>query len=186
MHRRGRLQSALAAASALLALPMVAVTPAQAVPSGDRVAIGDSVMLGAAPQLAARGFRVAAVESRQSYSGPGVLRAKGSRLPSAVVVHLGTNGSFPLDVCRRLVRSAGPERTVFLVTVHVPRSWQDGNNATIRRCDRSFAPDRVRVIDWHAAASRNRSWMYRDGVHLTPSGASGFASLVDRAVDAAR
>jgi len=143
-------------------------------------------MLGAASQLSARGFRVDAVESRQSYSGPGVLRAKGGRLPSAVVVHLGTNGSFPLDVCRRIVRSAGPERTVFLVTVHVPRSWQDGNNAIIRRCDRSFAPDRVALVDWHAAASRNRSWLYRDGVHLTPSGARGFARLIDRAVDATR
>lgn len=170
----------------MLALPLIAVAPSQAVPSGDRVAIGDSVMLGAAPQLSARGFRVDAVESRQSYSGPALLRRKGSRLPSAVVVHLGTNGSFPLDVCRRIVRSAGPDRTVFLVTVHVPRSWQDGNNAVIRRCDRSFAPDRVTVIDWHAAASRNRGWLYRDGVHLTPSGARGFARMIDQAVDASR
>lgn len=143
-------------------------------------------MLGAAPQLSARGFRVDAVESRQSYSGPALLRAKGGRLPEAVVVHLGTNGSFPLDVCRRIVRSAGPGRQVFLVTVHVPRSWQDANNAVIDRCDRSFAPGRVSVVDWHAAASRNRDWLYRDGIHLTPSGARAFARMIDRAVDAAR
>lgn len=180
------MRSAVAVTAALLAIPVLLATPAHAAPSGDRLAIGDSVMLGAESQLSARGFRVDAVESRQSYSGPGLLRAKGSRLPGAVVVHLGTNGSFPLDVCRRIVRSAGPDRTVFLVTVHVPRSWQDANNAVISRCDRSFAPGRVAVIDWHAAASRNRGWLYRDGVHLTPSGARGFARLIDRAVDASR
>jgi len=179
-------RSAAAVTAALLAIPLLLTAPAQAAPTGDRLAIGDSVMLGAAPQLSSRGFRVDATESRQSYSGPALLRAKGARLPGAVVVHLGTNGSFPLDVCRRIVRSAGPDRQVFLVTVHVPRSWQDANNAVIAKCDRSFAPGRVTVIDWNAAASRNRSWLYSDGIHLTPSGARGFARLIDRAVDASR
>lgn len=171
-------------AAATLVLPLAAA-PAQAAPSRDRLAIGDSVMLGAQPQLKARGFRVDATVSRQSYTGPALLRARGSSLPRDVVVHLGTNGSFPLDVCRRIVRNAGPERRVFLVTVHVPRSWQDANNAAIRRCDRSFAADRVTVVDWHAAASRNPGWLYRDRVHLTPAGARGFARLIDRAVDSA-
>jgi lysophospholipase L1-like esterase len=172
--------------TAALTLSLSPAATVHAVPSGDRLAIGDSVMLGAQTQLKARGFRVDATVSRQSYSGPALLRAKGSSLPRTVVVHLGTNGSFPLDVCRRIVRNAGPDRQVFLVTVHVPRSWQDSNNAAIRRCDRSFAADRVTVVDWHSAATRNPGWLYRDRVHLTPAGARGFARLIDQAVDSAR
>ena len=163
-----------------------AAVPADAAASTrDRLAVGDSVMLGARPALKDRGFAVDAAVSRQSYSGPALLRAKGSRLPRNVVVHLGTNGSFPLDTCRKLVRAAGPDRRVFLVTVSVPRSWEAGNNRVIRSCSGSFAPGRVTVVDWKAQAQRNPGWFYSDRVHLKPAGAQAFARLIDAAVDAA-
>jgi hypothetical protein len=164
---------------------LLVTVPAHAAPSKDRYAVGDSVMLGARPALKDAGFRVDAVESRQSYSGPALLRKKGADLPENVVVHLGTNGSFPLSTCRSIVRAAGPDRRVFLVNVFVPRSWQDSNNAMIRQCNEAFAADRVHVIDWKAAASANRDWFYSDRIHLKPAGAAGFARLIDEAVDAA-
>jgi hypothetical protein len=169
----------VATATVLVAAPVGAVTPAR-----DRIAVGDSVMLGARPALKERGFAVDAAVSRQSYSAPALLRAKGRGLPRNVVVHLGTNGSFPLETCRKLVRTAGPDRRVFLVTVSVPRSWEAANNRVLRSCARSFAPDRVTVVDWKAVAQRNPGWFYSDRVHLKPAGAEAFARLIDTAVDA--
>ena len=159
--------------------------PAHAAPSKDRYAIGDSVMLGARTALRDTGFRVDAIESRQSYAGPALVRKKGAALPTNVVVHLGTNGTFPLSTCKSIVRAAGPDRRVFLVTIYVPRSWQDSNNAVIRQCDGAFAADRVHVVDWKAAASANRSWFYSDRIHLKPEGGRAFARLLDGAVDGA-
>jgi hypothetical protein len=113
------------------------------------------------------------------------VRKKGSALPANVVVHLGTNGTFPLSTCKALVKAAGPDRRVFLVNVFVPRSWQDANNAVIRQCDESFSADRVHVIDWNGAASRHRSWFYGDRIHLKPAGGEAFARLLDDSVDTA-
>jgi hypothetical protein len=156
----------------------------QVVPSKDRYALGDSVMLGAKSNLKGKGFVIVdAAESRQAYKGPSLLRKRGASLPTNVVVHLGTNGTFPLSVCKKIVTTAGPKRRVFFVTVHVPRSWQKPNNKVIRACDAAFAADRVHVIDWNAAVKQHPKWLYSDHTHLRPSGAKGFAALIDANVD---
>ena len=174
-----------AVTAALIGLLVVSAVPAAAVSSRDRYAIGDSVMLGARSALKATGFGVDAAVSRQAYSAPRLVRMKGSALPQNVVVHLGTNGTFPLSTCKSLVKAAGPERRVFLVTVHVRRSWAKSNNAMMRRCDAAFADRRVHVIDWDQAASKHRSWLYSDGIHLRPTGAAAFTRLLDASVDEA-
>lgn len=171
----------------LLVAALVGVTSltatGTAVAGTDRYALGDSVMLGARSALKDAGFGVDATESRQAYSGPALLRRKGERLPTNVVVHLGTNGTYPLSTCKALVKAAGPDRRVFLVTVHVPRSWEKSNNAVIRQCDRAFAADRVHVIDWDAVVRQHPSWLYSDRIHLKPAGGRGFARLLDSTVD---
>lgn len=173
--RLGGLLAAVVVLTALVAPPALA--------SDDRYAVGDSVMLGARTNLKEAGFGVDATESRQAYTGPALLRKKGNRLPTNVVVHLGTNGTYPLSTCKALVKAAGPDRRVFLVTVHVPRSWHKSNNRTIRACADAFAPGRVQVVDWDALASKHPSWLYSDRIHLKPAGAAGFARLIDSAVD---
>jgi hypothetical protein len=152
----------------------------------DRYALGDSVMLGAKSALKGLGFAVVdAKESRQAYDGPRLLRQRGAALPTNVVVHLGTNGTFPLDVCKSIVHAAGADRRVFFVTVKVPRSWQTGNNQVIHACDASFAADRVHVIDWKAASANHDGWFWGDHIHLRPAGALAFALLIDGSVDKA-
>ena len=184
---RARITRALVitGATLLASSAVLAAAPASQAAS-DRYALGDSVMLGAKSQLKARGFgAVDAAVSRQAYSGPAALRDRGEKLPENVVVHLGTNGTFPLDVCRKMVKAVGPDRRLFLVTVHVDRSWTKGNNKVIRQCDAEFADDRVYVIDWDWAASRHPSWLYSDGMHLRPEGAKAYARIIDSAIDAA-
>jgi len=170
----------VAALSALMVAP-----PAVAASSRDRYALGDSVMLGARSALKESGFSVNAAVSRQAYSAPGLLRKKASTLPENVVVHLGTNGTFPLSTCKSLVRAVGPDRRVFLVTVHVRRSWAKSNNAMMRTCAAAFREGRVQVIDWNGAASQQPSWLYSDGIHLRPAGQRGYARLLGSSVDEA-
>ena len=148
----------------------------------DAIAIGDSVMLGAKGPLLERGFVVDAQKNRQASVGPDLLVGQGSQLPRNVVVHLGTNGTYSLDQCRELVDTAGQKRRVFLVTVHVDRPWAKPNNKVLRACDAAYRADRVQVIDWDWAATRHPGWLYSDGTHLRPEGATAFARIMDEAI----
>ena len=63
-------------------------------------------------------------------------------MPSAIVFLrplglrlLGTNGTVRMSDCTEVLRIAGPKRRVFFVNNHMPRSWQDPNNAS--KSDRS-------------------------------------------------
>ena len=176
----------------VLGVSMMALMPtplAEAKPdttgAGTRVAIGDSVMLGARWNLLnRRDFTlVDAVVSRQAATGPGILRKLGRRLPQNVIVHLGTNGSYPIETCKQLVQAAGPTRKVFLVTIKVPRLWEPVNNKMLRRCEARFPADQVHIVDWNWAASRHAAeWLYDDGAHLRPAGARAFARIMNEAI----
>lgn len=158
--------------------PAAPIGPANAAePRPGVVAIGDSVMLGARWILRKQGVMVDAKVSRQATSAPGIMRRLGERLPATVIIHLGTNGTFPSSTCRDIVKAAGPQRHVYLLTIKVPRRWERSNNAVIRACARKH-PGEVTVIDWNWAASRHRGWLYSDGFHLRPTGARGYARVI--------
>ncbi len=175
----------------LLVVPLLAGATVVASPVSaqelDAIAIGDSVMLGARSQLRDRGVGVVdAAVSRQAVTGPGLLRERGDNLPEHVVVHLGTNGTYTLKMCKDVVRTAGKQRRVYLVTVKVPRKWESVNNEMLRSCDQAFRSDRVVLLDWNAVATKNPEYLYADGVHLRPEGARAFARMIERAVTAPR
>lgn len=169
---------------ALSVLPVAQAKPDTS-DAGTRMAIGDSVMLGAKWNLLNRQdfTLVDAVVSRQAATGPGILRQLGGNLPKNVIVHLGTNGSYPLRTCKELIKAAGPAHKVFLVTLKVPRLWEPVNNKMLRRCDASFPADQVQIVDWNWAASRHaEEWLYADGVHLRPAGSRAFARILNAAI----
>lgn len=168
----------------VVGLTLGLAVPAQA--SGEAYALGDSVMLGARNQLMARGFIVDAKVSRQATAGPAILRKMGKTLPSEVMLHFGTNGSYPLKACKDMVNMAGPERRVYLVTVKVPRPWESTNNRMLRACADSFEKGRVNVVDWNWASTRRPTWLYADGYHLRPEGAKNFARIMTEAIDRGR
>lgn len=154
-------------------------------PTIDAITIGDSVQLGARSVLQNDGVAIVdAKKNRQANTGPGLLRERGAKLPTNVVIHLGTNGSYTLENCKDMVRIAGPERKVYLLTIAVPRRWESVNNDTIRRCARAFPVGRVQVIDWKAATKAHPGWLYSDGTHLQPAGARGYSRLILQALNA--
>lgn len=148
-----------------------------------RLAVGDSILVGAASLMRRNGFAVHARVGRQFSAAPAILRGFGARLPRNVVIELGTNGYVSLSTCRRVVRLAGPQRRVFLVTNRVPRVWQARNNRTLRQCDASFAPARVRLVDWHGASAGHPEWLARDRIHPSVRGRVALVRLIDREVD---
>ena len=144
-------------------------------------------MLGAKSQLRNAGVgKVDAKVSRQAYTGLGLIRGLGSQLPKHVVIHLGSNGTYTLKMCKQMVRAAGQSRTVYLVNLKVPRSWEKPNNDMLRKCDAKFRSDRVVLLDWYELASDNPEYLYADGIHLRPEGAEAFATMVRKAITAPR
>jgi hypothetical protein len=193
MERAGiqsRIRRVLASASAaalgagLLTAAGIALAPtASAAPPQGRIIIGDSVVGMNVDAMRKRGFTVSYEVSRQFSAARSVMGSYGSRLPRNVVIHLGTNGSISLSECQALVRQATSKRTVFLVTVRVPRSWQNSNNQTLRSCDRSFPGKRVHIIDWHRLSNSKPQWFYPDGYHPREStGAVAYANLISKTV----
>lgn len=181
-----RVKSTVAATSILFAVGvlMVAVTPTASASDLQAVAIGDSVMLGAKSQLQEVGFaKVDAKVSRQASSGPALVKklAANSNI-KYVVVHLGTNGSYSVDTCQDTVRAAGINRTVFLVNLKVPRKWEQVNNSLMEKCAQGFSASRVQVLDWNSISQLKKSYLYSDGMHLTPAGAQRFARMVASAI----
>jgi hypothetical protein len=186
MHRRTRRRRLAAAflVGAILALPpeaAIAVTdagaPSARIPSG-RLGIGDSVMLGARTQLRAHGIRVDAIVSRQFSAGAALVRsmAAAGTLPKTVIVHLGNNGYLERTDCDRLLRAAGRDRDVFLLTLKVPRGWRAANNRRLRSCVR--AHDNAHLVGWYEASADHPGWFAADGYHLTSPGARAYAHLI--------
>jgi hypothetical protein len=148
--------------------------------------VGDSVMLGAKAALAGHGRTVDAVESRQFHTGVGVVtRAAGrDRLPANLVVHLGTNGTLAVADCRAVVDAAGPDRKVFLVTPHAPRSWIAADIAHLTQCSAAYPAGQVVLVDWNGPASRHPAWFYSDGIHLNGPGRTAYAAVISAALAA--
>jgi len=174
----------------LAALGIVAASLAACAPPGVHRApptvlgIGDSVMLGgtSALQAAIPGMAVDAVVSRQYSTLPTVVaaHARAGTLPATIVIHLGTNGTVVPATCDAVVHLLGKRRVV-MVTLTVPRTWQDANNVTIRAC---AARNHAGLADWHALSAGHPELLAPDGYHLRPAGARAYASLVAAALKA--
>ena len=152
-----------------------------AIPPG-RLAIGDSVMLGAREELTARGIRVNAVVSRQFRDAiPLVEQLKAAgRLRRKVIVHLGHNGILiEAADCNRISEVAGPNRTVYLVTLKIPRSYRRTQNERLAACAERRA--NTLLVDWFGYSHDHPSWFASDGYHLTPTGQAKYAAFIGSA-----
>lgn len=168
----------LAVITVVLMLASVAPAGAGGIPPG-RYAIGDSVMLGAANELRGKGIRVNATVSRQFSTLPGLIRSlrRSGRLRETVIIHLGNNGFLELNDCKAAVRAAS-SRTVYLVTVKVPRQWRQENNRRLARCDRAFT--RAHLVDWFRHSVNHPAWFADDLYHLTALGQRRYAGFISQ------
>jgi hypothetical protein len=147
-------------------------------PPGGAYAVGDSVLLDAQAALTTdvTGIQVEASVSRQWGQGEALVAAARARGVSGdIVVFLGTNGPIATADFDAMMTAAKGARRVVFVTVHVPREWQDPNNAVLAAGVARY-PGAV-VADWNALSSAHPEWFYAgDGTHM-PIGGPGAQAL---------
>jgi hypothetical protein len=207
--RRSRLGVRAVAAAAVAAIVLPSAAPASAVTAppqtprntapatsttirrvlppagyhGRGFVIGDSVLLGAKRCLAPLNYDIDAKGSRQPAAGASVLAATLATLPRLVVVHLGTNGGITVAGIDRIMRILGPYRRVIWVTVQLRNDYtryrhENESNAAIRDVVNRYP--NTRVADWNRVSEPHRgTYMWSDGIHLTPAGCTAFAHLVN-------
>ncbi|MDE4541180.1 acyltransferase family protein [Thermoanaerobacterium sp. R66] len=145
--------------------------------------IGDSILIDTKPYLEEMlpGITIDGKVGRQMYQAKDVvknLKAKGKI--DTLIVELGTNGPFTEDQLLSLLKSAEPVKRVILVNVRVPRPWESIVNETLSKVSSEYP--HTTLIDWYKASYGHDSFFSPDAVHLEPSGAKYFASLIANAV----
>lgn len=149
---------------------------------GKAFGIGDSVLAGAATCLADRDVKVDAHESRQVSAGIDLLRKKVDNLPPRVLVHLGTNGGATAEDLDTIMAVLGSNRLVVWSTIQLPDdptryTYEQSTNDAIAALAQRY--DNVRIFDWNAMTVQQPTWIYEEGIHMTPEGCEGYAQLVD-------
>jgi peptidoglycan/LPS O-acetylase OafA/YrhL len=156
-------------------------------PLGQNVtAIGDSIMVDAAPYLKEMlpGIVVDAQVSEQLYQ----VQQQVPQLKSAgdvgnrLILELGTNGYYSVTQLDNLLSSLGPMSKIVLVNTHVPQPWEQAVNQTIATVAQSHP--NVAVVDWYNESANTPQYFYPDGVHLNPTGAKYYATLIVQALEA--
>jgi lysophospholipase L1-like esterase len=158
-----------------------APTIAPAGAAGDRVtAIGDSVMVGAAEELnrALGNPAIQADVGLQATDAIAILqrRRAAGQLGDAVVVHIGTNGTFTAEQFDEMMRLLEGVPKVVFVNVKAPRPWEQPNNNMLADGVRRY-PNAV-LVDWHAASLSRPDFFVEDGIHLQPEGQRAYADLI--------
>jgi hypothetical protein len=147
------------------------------------------VLLGAQYPLGqdTKKLKLDAVEGRQAYDvlDDIAAQARAGTLEPDVLIHIGDNGIIdPGQLKSTLQLLQNEDKRVVMMTVRVPREWQDSNNNIIRSAAAQFP--NVTLVDWYTlSASHEGSWLYSDGIHLTPDGAIGYTNIVLGAFGAA-
>jgi peptidoglycan/LPS O-acetylase OafA/YrhL len=154
-------------------------------PAGQGVtAIGDSIMIDADPYLQQLlpGIVVDAQigqQLTQVAADVGQLKAQGD-VGTRLILELGTNGYYSPTQLVALLHALGPMRRIVLVNTRETRPWEQGVNQTIAQVARSYP--NTTMVDWYTVSANQPQYFEPDGVHLTPTGARAYASLLARAV----
>ena len=171
-------------------LPSPQAVLSQAIPqskpvlTGPVLALGDSVLLGAKRCLNGTDVLTRARENRTMKEGAARIekRAAAGNLPPRVVVALGTNGPFGFKALDRIMRAAGPDRSVYWVTIELPEvdkyAYEDKVNQRLRAMPGRWP--NAHVIDWNASVLT--AGLYPDGIHLNPVGCQAYATLITEGV----
>ncbi len=143
--------------------------------------IGESVTLGAANQLGAYygdRLHLDAVKGRRASESIAYLQqlsAEGNLRPT-VVLHIGNNGAISSDSFNAAYDAVGPDRTLILVRIRVPRRWEAQVNGEIDRL--AGEHDNVVIADWNKIANEEPGLLTDDGVHLSQAGKDRYTQML--------
>jgi lysophospholipase L1-like esterase len=187
-----RIAAAVAAALAIAAFVTAGAgsTP-RAAASRTVLDVGDSLSVGAAPYLRARlrGYRIEPDYDVGLHAYDAARIVAGTRpLPSVLIVSAGTNDdprivSTFASAVSKIVSTAGPGRCVVWPTIVRPPAV----GATYGGINRALAQAAARhrnlvLVDWVHLVAAHRSWLAKDGVHVSSAGYRARAAAIASAV----
>ncbi|MBC1799713.1 SGNH/GDSL hydrolase family protein [Listeria booriae] len=143
------------------------------------VAIGDSIMIdvegdleSAIPDVKVDGevgrqlkAAIPLADEYKSYNKKG----------SAVILELGTNGSFSKESLEELLNKFD-KADIYVVNVRVPRDWEKQVNDILAETVPQYK--NATLVDWYSLASKHSGYFGDDGVHLTEAGTTAWVNLV--------
>ncbi|MBC1357673.1 SGNH/GDSL hydrolase family protein [Listeria booriae] len=151
----------------------------QEIPYDKTVAIGDSIMIdvegdleSAVPDVKVDGevgrqlkAAIPLADEYKSYNKKG----------SAVILELGTNGSFSKESLEELLNKFD-KADIYVVNVRVPRDWEKQVNDILAETVPQYK--NATLVDWYPLASKHSGYFGDDGVHLTEAGTTAWVNLV--------
>jgi lysophospholipase L1-like esterase len=150
--------------------------------------IGDSVGIDIAPYLQQYfpNLYVDAAVSRQFSEAKSIVQQliESDSLGQAVIIELGSNGIISESHLRALIELIGSEINVVFINIQVPRSWCEGNNATLSKVCAEYA--NVAVADWYSVSVGQDEFFYSDDVHPNSIGSPILAKIVYYTVNRGR
>jgi lysophospholipase L1-like esterase len=170
--------------------------PGAAAPTAGRLfMLGDSIFAAMSPAttdaaqrvIGANGWAVTldAAVNRTTAQGIDIVRARRGDLGDVVVIQLGNNDGGNRALYTERVRTMMDELRdvpiVYWTTMRTTRANNVIANSVIREVARTRS--NMRILDWDAYSSAQRSWFQPDDLHLTADGATAFAEMILQAID---
>ena len=141
------------------------------------VFIGDSVMLGAVPALKEtfpNSYCDAAI-SRSAWVVRGILDEIDSKgkLGDPVVLNFGANGDCADSEKEKILERLKGKEVYWLTNTFAKTAFINDNIRALAE-----KHDNLTVLDWKEYSAGHSEYFYKDGLHLTPSGRTAYASFI--------
>ena len=146
-------------------------------PNGEVILIGDSVLLGASKYVQdfLKNAYIDAKVGRQFKEIYSLLESGKLDKYNKIVIALGNNGYVSKKDLENVIERL-KDKEIYLITVKVPRPWQNQVNNTFKEIVSEYK--NVKIIDWYSYSREKEELFVTDKVHLNNKGAKYFASLI--------
>jgi peptidoglycan/LPS O-acetylase OafA/YrhL len=145
--------------------------------NGEVILIGDSVLLGASKYVQdfLKNAYIDAKVGRQFKEIYSLLESGKLDKYNKIVIALGNNGYVSKKDLENVIERL-KDKEIYLITVKVPRPWQNQVNNTFKEITSEYK--NVKIIDWYSYSREKEELFVTDKVHLNNKGAKYFASLI--------
>ncbi|HCE31914.1 acyltransferase family protein [Fusobacterium sp.] len=145
--------------------------------NGEIILIGDSVLLGASKYVQdfLKNAYIDAKVGRQFKEIYSLLESGKLDKYNKIVIALGNNGYVSKKDLESVIEKL-KDKEIYLITVKVPRPWQNQVNNTFKEIASEYK--NVKIIDWYSYSREKEELFVTDKVHLNKKGAKYFAGLI--------
>src|SRR5699024_5896816 len=144
--------------------------------------IGDSLLVNIGSQIQSRipNAVINGEVGRQMYEAVDLAKNKYQHFNNKdenIILELGINGDFTKEQLIKFIK-VFKEVTIYLVTTHVRRDWQNSVNKKMNAAEKEY--ENVIVINWYNASEGHVEYFEPDGIHLNHDGVESMVDLIVR------